>query len=61
MYIHIALIKSTAGNKTRLFLSPFLISTSWFLLLAEGFRNDLVAALALLSAVLLRRMKWLAT
>ena len=42
--LHIALIRSTAGNKTRLFLSPFLISTSWFLILAKAFRNDHVAA-----------------
>ena len=42
--LHLALIKSTAGNKTRLFPSPFLISTSWFLILAEAFRNDHVAA-----------------
>ena len=44
MCLHIASIKSTAGNKTKLFLSPFLISTSWFLILAESFRNDHVAA-----------------
>ena len=41
---HIASIKSTAGNKTRLFPSPFFISTSWFLILAEAFLNDHVAA-----------------
>ena len=40
----IASIESTAGNKTRLFPSPFLISTSLFLILTEGFRNDHVAA-----------------
>ena len=28
-------IKSTAGNKTRLFPSPFFISTSWFVILVE--------------------------
>ena len=33
LHLHIASIKSTAGNKTRLFPSPFLI-------LAESFRND---------------------
>ena len=44
MCLHIAPIKSTAGNKTRLFLSPFLISTSRFLFLAAAFRNDYVAA-----------------
>ena len=44
MCLHIASIKSTAGNKTRLFPSPFLIFTSRFLILAEAFRNDYVAA-----------------
>ena len=44
MCLHIASIKSTAGNKTRLFHSPLLISTSWFLILAEAFRNDHIAA-----------------
>ena len=39
----IALVKSTAGNKTGLFLSPFPIFTSWFLILAEAFRNEHVA------------------
>ena len=43
MCLHIALIKSTAGNKDRLFHSPFLISTSWFLFLAKPFRNDVAA------------------
>ena len=43
MCLHIASIKSTSGNTTRLFPSPFLISTSWFLILAEAFRNDHVA------------------
>ena len=42
--LHAALIQSTAGIKTRLFLSPFLISTSWILILAEAFRKDHVAA-----------------
>ena len=53
MCIPIASIKSTDRNKTRLFLSPLLISTSWFLILAEAFRNDYVAACstALCSAV----------
>ena len=41
---HIASIKSTAGNRTRLFPSVFLISTSRFLILAKAFRNDTVAA-----------------
>ena len=44
MCLHIAPIKSTAGNKTRLFSSPFLISSSWILILAEAFQNDHVAA-----------------
>ena len=44
MFLHNASIKSTAGNRTRLFRSPFLISTSWFLILAEAFQNDHVAA-----------------
>ena len=44
MCLRIATIKSTAGNKTKLFSSPFLISTSSFLTLAEAFRNDHVAA-----------------
>ena len=44
MCLHIASIKSTAWNKTKLLPSPFLISTSWFLILAEAFRNDHVAA-----------------
>ena len=42
--LHIASIHSTAVNKTRFFPSPFLIPTSWFLILAEAFRNDHVAA-----------------
>ena len=44
MCLHNASIKSTAGNKARPFLSPFLISTSRFLNLAEALRNDYVAA-----------------
>ena len=44
MCLHIASIKSTAGSKTRLFFSPFLISTSWRLILAKAFRNNSVAA-----------------
>ena len=40
---HIASIKSTAGNKIKLFPNPFLISTSWFFFSAEAFRNDHVA------------------
>ena len=42
--LHIASIKSTAGNKTRFFLSPFLISASMFIGLAKAFRNDYVSA-----------------
>ena len=41
MCLHIA---STTGNKTRFFPGPLLISTSRFLILAEAFRNDHVAA-----------------
>ena len=44
MFFQIASIKSTAGSKASRCLSPFLISTSWFLTLAEAFRNDHVAA-----------------
>ena len=44
MCFHLASIKSTAGNKTRLFLSPFFLSNSWFLILAKALRNDHVAA-----------------
>ena len=40
MCLHIASIKSTAGNKTSLFPSTFLIFTSRFLTLAKAFRND---------------------
>ena len=44
MWLHTASIKSTAGIKTMLFSSPFHISTSSFLILAEAFGNDYVAA-----------------
>ena len=44
MCLHTASIKSIAVKKIRLFLSPFLIFTSWFFTLAEAFRNDHVAA-----------------
>ena len=44
MCCFIASVESTAGNKNRFFCSPLLISTSWFLILAEAFRNDHVAA-----------------
>ena len=44
MCLHTASIKSTVGNKTRLFPSPFHVSTSSGFTLAEAFRNDYVAA-----------------
>ena len=44
MCLHNGLIKSTAGNKIRLFLSPFVSFFSRFLILAEAFRNGYVAA-----------------
>ena len=44
MCVHIASVKSTAGNKIGFFHSPFLISTICFLILTEAFRNDHVAA-----------------
>ena len=44
MCLHFALMNSTAGNRTTPFPSPFIISTSWLLVLAEAFRNDHVAA-----------------
>ena len=44
VFLHIASIKSTAGNRTRLFPSLFLISTGWFLILAKAMGNDYVAA-----------------
>ena len=58
MCSHIGSIKPTAGNITRFFPSSFLISTSWFLILAEAFRNDYVAAssTSLLSATEKNRM-----
>ena len=48
MCSHIASIES-------IFPSPFLISIGRFLILAEAFRNEYVAACSMLSAVLLRR------
>ena len=56
MWWQTASIKSTAGNKTRLFPSPLHISTSSRLTLAEAFRNDHIAACTITLAVLLRRM-----
>ena len=44
MWLHTASIKSTVGKKTRLFASPFHVSTSSRLTLAGAFRNDYVAA-----------------
>ena len=44
MCLHIASIKSTVGNKIRLFPGSFLTSTSSRLTLAEALRNDHVAA-----------------
>ena len=44
MCLKIASIKFTTENKTRLLTSSFLISTSWFLIVAEAFRNDHAAA-----------------
>ena len=44
MRLHTASIKSTVGNKTRLFSSPFHVSTSSRLTLGRAFRNHNVAA-----------------
>ena len=44
MSSHFASIKSTARSKTSFFPSPFFISASRFLILAEAFRNDHVAS-----------------
>ena len=44
MCLHVASIKSTTENKTQLFPSPFLVSTSWFFIFAKALRNDHVAA-----------------
>ena len=44
MWLQTASNKSTVGNKTRLFLSPFNVSTSSRLSLAGSFRSDNVAA-----------------
>ena len=43
MCLQIASKQSATGNETRLFLSPFLVSASWFGILAEVLRNDHVA------------------
>ena len=39
-----ASIKSQFWNETRLFPSPFLVTTGRFLILAKAFQNDYVAA-----------------
>ena len=44
MGFHFASVNSTAGNKTRFFPSPFIISTSRFFILVKAFRSDHVAA-----------------
>ena len=44
MLLHTASIKSTVGNKTRFFPSPFHVSNSSRLTLAGAFRSDHVAA-----------------
>ena len=44
MWLHNASVKSTVGNKTRLFPSPFHVYTSSGLTLAGAFRSDYVAA-----------------
>ena len=44
MWLYTASIKSTVGNNTRLFPSPFHVPTSSHLALAGAFRSDSVAA-----------------
>ena len=44
MCLHIASIKSTAGNKSRVIPSPFLISTSLLLIFAKAFGSNHIAA-----------------
>ena len=44
MCFHIASNKSTAGNKTKFFPSPYFNSVSCFLIFAEAFLKDHVAA-----------------
>ena len=43
MWLHTASVTSTVGNKTRLFPSPFHVSTSSRLALAGAFWSDCVA------------------
>ena len=40
----IALINFRFSNENRLFPKPFLVTTSWFLILAKVFQNDYLAA-----------------
>ena len=44
MWLHTASIKSTVGNKTKLFPSPLHVFTSSSFSLAGAFRSDYVAA-----------------
>ena len=44
MWLHRVSIRTTVGNKSRLFPSPFHVSTSSRLTLAGAFRNDYIAA-----------------
>ena len=44
MWLHFASVKTFVGNKTRLFPSPFHVSTSSLLTLAGALRSDHVAA-----------------
>ena len=44
MWLHTSSVKSTIGNKTRFFLSPFYVSTGSRLALVGAFRSDDVAA-----------------
>ena len=44
MWLHSALIKSTVGNKTKLFPSPFHVFTSSRLTLAGAFQSDYINA-----------------
>ena len=43
MWLRTAWVKSTVGNKTRLFLSPFHVTTISRLFFAGAFRSDYVA------------------
>ena len=61
MCLQIALFKSTARNKIRFFLGPFLISISQFLILAETFRNDHVAPCSSALRSASEKEEWVAT